>query len=87
MSQVVQLEKQGVDSPANSGEANTWILELPDDVCRLEGYPVGTMVSLTIKNGGVQTSIIQPSAEVDHFIAKVVDEEKEYFAEIKKIGD
>lgn len=68
-------------------EKDTWIFELPDDVCQREGFAIGTMVSLTIKNAGIQTTIIHPSTEIDDFVNRVVEEEKEYFEEMKRLGD
>ena len=42
-------------------EKDTWILEVPAEVCRREGFAEGTLISLTIKNSGIQTSYIHPS--------------------------
>ncbi len=35
---------------------DTWILEVPAEVCEHEGFTEGTMVSLTFRNGGIQTA-------------------------------
>ena len=45
------------------------------------------MVSLTVRNGGVKTSIIHPSSEIDEFVKNVVTEEKDFFEEMGRIGD
>jgi len=87
MSQVVQLENVSFEKASGVGEKNTWIFELPAEVCRNEGYPFGTMVSLTVKGGGIQTTIIRPSTEIDDFVSRIVDEDKEFFKEMKRIGD
>lgn len=87
MSQVVHLEKVAFENAAGSSEKDTWIFELPGDVCRREGYPEGTMVSLTVRNGGVMTSIIHPSADVDEFVDRVAREDAEYFEEMKRLDD
>ena len=68
-------------------EKDTWILEVPAEVCEREGFAEGTMVSLTFKNGAIQSSYIRPSAETENFLDRVVEEEKEYFEEIKRLGD
>ena len=68
-------------------EKNTWILELPLEVCNKEGFARGTMISLTIKNGGIQSLLIHPSPEIDNFVSRVIEEEKEFFEEMKRIGD
>ncbi len=87
MTGILRLERAKADNPKISPERDTWILELPPETCESEGFPVGTLVSLTIKDGGIQTSIIEPSAEIDDFVNMVVGEEREFFEEIKRLGD
>lgn len=41
-----------------SFEKDTWILELPAEVCKREGFAEGTLVSLTFRNGAIQSSIV-----------------------------
>lgn len=76
-------QKQKLPMP----EKNTWILELPAEVCQREGFADGTMISLSVKNAEIQTVFIRPSVEIDDFINRVVEEEKEFFEEMKRIGD
>ncbi len=66
---------------------DTWIVELPEELCESEGFAKGTLASLTFKNGAINGSYIKPSDEIESFLDKVVEEEKEYFEEMKKIGD
>jgi len=68
-------------------EKDTWIVELPLEVCRRDGFADGTLVSLTFKNGAIQGSYIKPSAETESFLDRIVAEEKEYFEEMKRLGD
>lgn len=66
---------------------DTWILEVPAEICENEGFPEGTMISLTLKNGSISGTYLEPSKEIDDFVGKVVEEEGEYFEEMKRIGD
>ena len=68
-------------------QKDTWILEVPPEVCRIEGFADGTLVSLTFKNGAIQSSFIPPDAGIESFLDRVVEEEKEYFEEMKRLGD
>ena len=68
-------------------QKDTWILEVPPEVCRNEGFAEGTLISLTIKNDSISGVYLKPSKEIEDFVSKVVDEELEYFEEIKRIGD
>ena len=66
---------------------DAWILELPAEVCAEEGFAEGTLVSLTFKNNSIRGSYIRPSAETESFLDRIVEEEKEYFEEMKRVGD
>jgi hypothetical protein len=71
-----------------NAEKDTWILKLPDEVCRREGVAKGTMISLTYRNGGVKTSIIRPpSQELQDLAEKILEEDQELFEELRRIGD
>jgi hypothetical protein len=62
-------------------EKDTWILELPAEICRREGFADGTLVSLTFKDSGIQTSYIHPSEKArksaERFVGKYGDFMKE----------
>lgn len=62
-------------------EKDTWVLEVPAEICRREGFAEGTLVSLTFKNSGIQTSYIRPSEKArksaERFIGKYGDFMKE----------
>ena len=66
---------------------DTWILEVPNEVCQTEGFAEGTMISLTLKNDSISGVYLKPSKEIDDFVNKVIEEESEYFEEMKRVGD
>ena len=68
-------------------QKDTWILEVPPEVCKNEGFADGTLISLTLKNDSISGVYLKPSKEIEDFVGKVVEEELEYFEEIKRIGD
>ena len=70
-----------------SVEKDTWILEVPPEVCRKEGFADGTLVSLTLKNDSISGVYLKPKKEIDDFVDQVIEDEREYFEEIKRIGD
>ena len=82
MIEVLELEKTA------NAEKDTWILKLPDEVCKREGIAEGTMISLTYRNGGIQTSVISPpSKELQALADEIIEEDRELYEELKKIGD
>lgn len=60
---------------------DTWVFEVPEDVCDREGLGKGTLVSLTIKDGAITSTFIPRSPEAkaaaQRFIAKYGDFMKE----------
>ncbi len=71
-----------------SVEKDTWILELPAEICRKEGFAEGTLVSLTIKNSGIQASFIRPpSKKLQEISKRLLKENHKLYEELKRIGD
>ena len=70
-----------------SVEKDTWILEVPPEVCRKEGFADGTLVSLTLKNDSISGVYLKPTKEIDDFVNQVIEDEREYFEEMNRLGD
>jgi hypothetical protein len=70
-----------------SVEKDTWILEVPKEICQREGFAAGTLVSLTLANNSISAKYLKPSKEIDDFVDSVVEDEREYFEEMKRLGD
>lgn len=68
-------------------EKDTWILEVPPEICHKEGFTEGTLISLTLKNDSISGVYLKPNKEIDDFVDQVIEDEHEYFEEIKRIGD
>jgi len=69
-------------------EKDTWILEVPAEVCAREGFAEGTLVSLTIKNSGIQASFIKPPAQkLQQISKKLLEKNRKLYGELKQLGD
>ena len=66
-------------------DKDTWILELPAEVCRREGFAEGTLVSLTFNNGGIQTSFIRPTEKAKQSAERFVGKYGEFMKEMEEI--
>ncbi|MGI8467536.1 MAG: hypothetical protein ACR2N3_03710 [Pyrinomonadaceae bacterium] len=64
---------------------DTWILELPVEICRKEGFAEGTLVSLTIKNGGIQASYIHPTEEAKKSAERFIGKYGDFMKETEKV--
>jgi hypothetical protein len=70
-----------------SVEQDTWILELPAELCRREGFAEGTLASLTFKDGAVQAAFIHPSKRAEQAARTFIAKYGEFMEEMDKIGD
>jgi hypothetical protein len=68
-------------------EKDTWILEVPAEICRHEGFAEGTLISLTFKNGGIITSYIPPSDAAKASAERFAGKYRDFMKEAEKIGD
>lgn len=68
-------------------EKDTWILELPAEICRKEGFAEGTLVSLTIKNSGIQASYIHPSENARKSAERFIGKYGDFMKEMQEIDD
>ena len=86
---VLDLEAVKTEDQQNSKSVkDTWLLRLPKDICDKEGFAEGTLVSLTIKDGGIQSTFIRPPSDnLKEFSRKIIDEDREFYQRLKAIGD
>jgi hypothetical protein len=84
---MIETSEKTIELKTVGIEKDTWILEVPPEVCKKEGFADGTLISLTLKNNSINGLYLNPSQELDSFVSNVIDDEKEYFEEIKRIGD
>lgn len=68
-----------------SVEKDTWILELPAEICRKEGFTEGTLVSLTFKDSGIQTSFIHPSEKAKKSAERFIGKYSDFMKEIQEV--
>lgn len=68
-------------------EKDTWILEVPAEICRKEGFAEGTLVSLTLRNSGIQATYIHPSKKSKESAERFIGKYGDFMSEMEKIGD
>ena len=66
-------------------ERNTWILEVPAEICQKEGFAEGTLISLTFKDSGIQTSYIHSSEKAKQSAERFVGKYGDFMKEMEKI--
>lgn len=66
-------------------EKNTWVMELPEEICLHEGFAKGTLASLTVKNGAINGTFIHPSKKAEESAQKFIDKFGDFMKEIEEI--
>ena len=83
MTGILELEKT-----KERVSTDTWIMRLPDEVCDREGMVKGTLISMTVKDGGIKTKFISPPSEKLREISKkLLIKDRELHETLKAIGD
>ena len=68
-----------------SVEKDTWVLELPDEICATEGFVSGTLASLTIKDGAIRGTLIKPTANAKRSAKRFIGRYGDFMKEIEDI--
>lgn len=67
---------------------SSWIIEMPSDIARQEGYAEGSKVILTFQNGKIQPIILPPtSGNIKKEVSRIIEKYGETFEELKRLGD
>ena len=70
-----------------SVKKDTWILEVPAEVCEREGFAEGTLVSMTFKNGGIQATFIRRTEESKQAAQRFINKYGDFMKEMQEFGD
>ncbi len=83
MTGILELERA-----AERVSTDTWIMRLPNDVSSREGLAEGTLISMTVKDGGIQTKFITPPSDKLREISKrLLVSDRKLHERLKAIGD
>jgi len=70
-----------------SVEKDTWILDLPAEICSREGFAEGTLASLTIKDGAINGTFIHPTQRAKQSAERFVNKYGDFMKEMEDIDD
>jgi hypothetical protein len=70
-----------------SVEKDTWVLELPAEICSREGFAEGTLASLTVKNGAINGTFIHPSQRAKQSAERFINKYGDFMKEMEDIDD
>jgi hypothetical protein len=64
-----------------SVEKDTWVMELPEELCSREGFANGTLASLTVKNGAIRGTFIHPSQRAKESAKRFINKYGDFMKE------
>lgn len=83
MSEILEKETK-----KTSKEFSSWMIEMPSDIAKQEGYADGSKVVLTFQNGSIKPEILPPtSAEVKKEVGRIIEKYDKSFEDLKRFGD
>lgn len=68
-----------------SVKKDTWILELPEELCLREGFARGTLVSFTFNDGAIQGSFIHPTEKAKQAAERFINKYSGFMKEMESI--
>jgi hypothetical protein len=66
-------------------EKDTWVMELPEELCSREGFAKGTLASLTVKNGSISGTFIHPSKKAKESAERFINKYSNFMKEMEEI--
>jgi hypothetical protein len=64
-----------------------WVIEIDEDFATDLGVAKGSIALMNARDGKIETEILSPSPELEKSIDRLAEKYKDYFEEMKKIGD
>jgi hypothetical protein len=77
-----------IDTLEKTEKYSSWIIEIPSDIAKQEGYAEGSKVILTFQNGNIKPEILPPTTdEIKKEVSRIIGKYDQTFQELKRIGD
>jgi hypothetical protein len=77
-----------IDTLEKTEKYSSWIIEMPSDIAKQEGYAEGSKVILTFQNGNIKPEILPPTTdEIKKEVNRIIGKHNQTFQELKRLGD
>lgn len=77
-----------IDTTEKTERYTSWIIEMPSDIAKQEGYAEGSKVILTFQNGKITPKILPPASdERKKDVNRIIGKYDDTFQELKRLGD
>lgn len=82
-----EILKESSQIKTISVEKDTWVLELPAEICSREGFAEGTLASLTVKDGAIKGTFIHPTNRAKESAERFINKYGDFMKEMEDIDD
>lgn len=88
MPEVLEIEQAEVEKKEQiKPKWDSWVVEIPNEIIESQGLNADALVSLTYRNGNIEAEIINPSPELKEMSQQILEENRELYEELKRLGD
>ena len=88
MPEVLEIEQvETVESEAVEPKWDSWTVEIPPEIVKAQGLAEGALATFTIKDGHIEGQIITPSEKLKEISKRILEERREVYEELKRLGD
>ena len=88
MPEVLEIEQIEIEeSESVKPKWDSWTIEIPQAVIEAQGLAEGTLVTLTYREGKIESELIIPSLKLKKIARRILEKRREVYEELKRLGD
>lgn len=88
MPEVLEIEQvKTEETQAVEPNWDSWTVEIPPEIIKAQGLAEGSLATFTIKDGQIEGQIIIPSEKLKEISKRILEENREVYEELKRLGD
>jgi hypothetical protein len=88
MPEVLEIEQAETSESENAEPKwDSWTVEVPPEIVKAQGLAEGALATFTIRDGQIEGQIITPSEKLKEISKRILEESREVYEELKRLGD
>lgn len=87
MPEVLEIEQIAETGAATQPQWDSWVVRIPPEIIAAQNLAEDAKVVLSCKNGEINATILPPTPGLKDFVQRITGEQKDFFEEMKRIGD
>lgn len=88
MPEVLEIEQiETTETESVKPEWDSWTIEIPQEIIEAQGLPEGSLVTLTYREGTIESEMIIPSYKLKEISQRILEKNRQVYEELKRLGD